>query len=219
MHHANTNTQRHIVTLENPIEFLHRDVKCSVTQREIGVDTPSLRSGLQAALRQDTDVVVTENLRDPEALEYALQSVERARLVITSLVARDLQSTIEALLSLAPERDPGLLRARVAAALHAVVSLRLVPRANGEGRILVSELAILDSEMRDMIVDPARTHQLTEYVSSGRGDDANRTAAQHLSQLVRDGIVDEEVAHIVSAGSSLRNEMRGTARGGVFKAH
>jgi twitching motility protein PilT len=203
LHHANTNTRRHIITLENPIEFLHRDIKCSITQREVGVDTASLRSGLQAALRQDTDVVVTENLTDRDTLEFALQSVERARLVISSLVATDVQETVELLLSLAPEHEPGLFRARVAAALHSVISLRLVPRADGEGRIQVSEVAVMDHELREMIVDPGRTFEIGGYVASGEGDEANRTAQQHLSQLVSDGIVNEEVANVVSAGRAL----------------
>jgi twitching motility protein PilT len=201
LHHANTHTRRHIVTLENPIEFLHRDIKCSITQREIGVDTASLRSGLQAALRQDTDVVVMENLRDAETLEFALQSVERARLVISSLVARDVQSTIEALLALSPEQDEGIMRARVAATLSAVISLRLVPRADGLGRVLASEVAVLGDELREMIVDPARTRDISSHIESGKGDEANHSFGQDLSEKVASGLVEGDVANAVSAGS------------------
>jgi twitching motility protein PilT len=124
-------------------------------------------------------------------------------LVISSLVATDVQETVELLLSLAPEHEPGLFRARVAAALHSVISLRLVPRADGEGRIQVSEVAVMDHELREMIVDPGRTFEIGGYVASGEGDEANRTAQQHLSQLVSDGIVNEEVANVVSAGRAL----------------
>ena len=200
LHHANTHTRRHIVTLENPIEFLHRDIKCSITQREIGVDTSSLRSGLQAALRQDSDVVVLENLRDHDTLEFALQSVERARLVISSLVAKDVQSTVDSLLALAPQSDNGLTRARLAASLRAVVSLRLVPRADGVGRTLVTEVAMVDQGFRELIVDPTRTNEINYYMASGSGSEDNRTASQHLSQLVADGIVDADVANVVSGG-------------------
>ncbi len=217
LHHANANTRRHIVTLENPIEFLHRDVKCSITQREIGVDTASLQTGLQAALRQDTDVVVMENLHDGETLEFALQSVERARLVISSLLARDVQSSVDALLALS-RQDQGLLRARVAASLHSIIALRLLPRADGAGRVSACEVVIVDQEVRDMIVDPSRSGEIAEYVGSGDGDEANRTFEQHLSQLVSDGVVNEEVASIVSAGTLSTDRMQPSRRRGAAKA-
>jgi len=217
LHHANTTTRRHIVTLENPIEFLHRDVKCSITQREIGVDTASLQTGLQAALRQDTDVVVMENLHDGETLEFALQSVERARLVISSLVARDAQNTIDSLLSFS-QQEQGLLRARVAASLHSIIALRLVPRADGAGRVLASEVVIVDQEIRNMIVDPLRTSEIREYVGSGAGDSANRTFHQHVSELVSEGIVDADVANIVGDGSAAPDISSGARRRGAAKA-
>ena len=217
LHHANTNTRRHIVTLENPIEFLHRDVKCSITQREIGVDTGSLQTGLQAALRQDTDVVVMENLHDGETLEFALQSVERARLVISSLLARDVQGTVDSLLSIS-QQDEGLLRARVASSLHSVLALRLLPRADGAGRVLASEVAIVDENIREMILDPARTREIREYVASGDGDEANRTFEQHVAELVKEGIVDREVANIVNAGTQVTDITRSTRRRGSSKA-
>jgi twitching motility protein PilT len=219
LHHANAHTRRHIVTLENPIEFLHRDINCSITQREVGVDTADLRSGLQAALRQDTDAVVMEHLQDPETLEFALQSVERARLVVSSLVAKDVQETIDIVLALAPGQDQGLLRARVAASLHSIISLRLIPKSDGSGRVLASEIAVLDSEMRAMIVDPEHTSEIAAYIGSGRGDEANRTFGQHLSQLVSDGIVDEDVANVVTAGAiSMMERRKGAQKRGPARA-
>jgi twitching motility protein PilT len=200
LHHANTNTRRHIITLETAIEFLHRDVKCSITQREIGVDTASLRLGLQAALRQDTDVIVMENMDDFETMEYALQSAERARLVISSIAARDVQSTVEGLLALVPQNGDGLMRTRFAASLNAVISLRLAPRANGDGRVLVSEVAVMDSALREMITDPARTGGISDYIASGSGDPSNRTFGMHLAELLADGIVNEDVASVMAAG-------------------
>jgi twitching motility protein PilT len=216
LHHANAFTQRHIVTLENPIEFLHRDIKCSITQREVGVDTTTLRAGLQAALRQDSDVVVMENLQDPDALEYALQSVERGRLVISSLVARDVQATLESVVSMAPEKDGGMLRARVAAAMHAVLALRLVPRADGSGRVLVTELAVMDPDIRELVLDPRGTAQIGAYLASGRGDPDNHTFTQRLSLLAGDGIVKGEVARVVTEGTSVLDVFEGEGAIRVF---
>lgn len=203
LHHANTHTRRHILTLENPIEFLHRDINCSITQRELGVDTVSLQAALHAALRQDTDVVVMEDLHDAETLEFALQSVERARLVISSLRSADARSSLDDLLELAAPGGRGLVRARVAAALRAVIAVRLIPRSDGEGRALASEILVADSEVRSMIVERETSARLAEYMNTEDGTRSNRTFAAHLSQLVSDGIVDAEVASIVSAGTPL----------------
>lgn len=134
VHHINRSSSRHVITLEDPIEYLHRDLSGCITQREIGTDTDDLATGIQAALRQDPDVVVIANLRDPVSLDRAIRTAESPRLVIAGVSAPDAVSAVTQLLATMPpeERDAG--RARLAAVLNAVVAQRLVADPEGEGR-------------------------------------------------------------------------------------
>lgn len=140
VHHINRGQERHIVTLEDPIEFLHRDLASSVTQREIGTDTDDVALGIQAALRQDADVIVVGDLRDPVAVDRSLRAAESGCLVLAAIGAPDAASALLQLVAtmLPEERDVG--RMRLAGALRAVLAQRLVPRADGsEGRTPVVE--------------------------------------------------------------------------------
>jgi len=128
VNHINQHNNKHIVTLENPIEFLHRDLQSSVTQREVGVDTDTYRSGLRAALRQDPDVVLLGEMREPETLETALKAAETGHLLFSSLHTPDAMSTVQRIISLYPPEDQDVTRVRLAEALHAVISQRLMPR-------------------------------------------------------------------------------------------
>src|SRR5207249_509543 len=135
VNHINQTHQKHVVTLENPIEFLHRDINSSITQREIGVDTEDFRAGLRAALRQDPDVILIGELRDVETVDTALKAAETGRLVISTLHTPDAATTVSRVLAMFPPEEQVIARLRLAEALQAVVSQRLLPRAGGGGSV------------------------------------------------------------------------------------
>jgi twitching motility protein PilT len=151
VHHINRSSSRHVITLEDPIEYLHRDLTGCITQREIGTDTDDVATGIQAALRQDPDVVVIADLRDPVSLDRAVRTAESPRLVIVGVSAPDAVSAVTQLLMTMPpeERDAG--RVRLAAALNAVVAQRLVPDPDGEGRRAEIEWVLAEGGFRAAI--------------------------------------------------------------------
>ncbi|MDQ6828975.1 MAG: PilT/PilU family type 4a pilus ATPase [Gemmatimonadota bacterium] len=190
----NQNSAKHIVTLENPIEYLHRDRSSSITQREIGSDTESFKQGLRAALRQDPDVIMLGELRDAETVDTAMKAAETGHLLISTLHTPDAQTTILRVVAMfAPEEQPSA-RLRLAEALHAVVSQRLLPRADGKGRVVVAEVMVVTPLMRDLIADESRTTQLQERISADREAAGMQTFDQHLTELVKGGTVSFEVA-------------------------
>ena len=132
VHHINQTQHKHIITLENPIEFLHRDINCSITQREIGTDTDDFRLGLRAALRQDPDVVLIGEMRDAETIDTAIKAAETGHLLISTLHTPDAVSTVNRIIAMFPPEEQGIIRLRLADALQAVVSQRLLPQADGK---------------------------------------------------------------------------------------
>src|SRR2546425_6413139 len=142
VNHINQTQHKHIVTLENPIEFLHRDINCSVTQREIGVDTDDFRQGLRAALRQDPDVVLIGEMRDAETIDTAIKAAETGHLLISTLHTPDAVTTVSRIVSMFPPEEQDVARLRLAEALQAVISQRLLPRAHGKGRAAALESLI-----------------------------------------------------------------------------
>src|SRR5216110_2798334 len=149
----NQTQHKHVVTLENPIEFLHRDINSSVTQREIGVDTDDFRAGLDAALRQDPDVVLIGEMRDADTIDTALKAAETGHLVISTLHTPDAVTTITRLVSMFPTEEQEVARTRLCEALQAVVSQRLLARADGHGRVAAVEILMCTSEVRELIND------------------------------------------------------------------
>jgi twitching motility protein PilT len=194
VNHINQTQHKHILTLENPIEFLHRDLNCSVTQREIGTDTDDFRMGLRAALRQDPDVVLIGELRDAETIDTALKAAETGHLLISTLHTPDAVSTVSRMVSMFPPEEQGIARLRLAEALQAVISQRLLPRADGQGRVAAIEVLIGTGTARDMIRDPARTPELSDYMRESRDQYGMQTFDQHLMDLVGDGLVSYETA-------------------------
>jgi len=194
VNHINQTQQKHVVTLENPIEFLHRDINSSVTQREIGVDTDGFRAGLHAALRQDPDVVMIGEMPDAETIDTALKAAETGHLVISSLHTPDAVSTITRLVSMFPAEEQEVARMRLSEALQAVVSQRLLPRPDGHGRVPAVEVLICTTAARDLIKDPARTPELHDYIRDAREQFGMQTFDQHLIDLAMDEVVTYEAA-------------------------
>ncbi len=199
INHINQTQQRHILTLENPIEFLHRDISCSVTQREIGTDTDDFRMGLRAALRQDPDVILIGELRDAETIDTAMKAAETGHLLVSTLHTPDAVTTINRMVSMFPTEEQEIARLRLAEALHAVVSQRLLPRADGRGRAAALEVMLCTGAARDMIKDQDRTSELHDYIKESREQYGMQTFDQHLMDLVADGTVTYETAVAASS--------------------
>jgi twitching motility protein PilT len=198
VHYINQTHQKHVVTLENPIEFLHRDINSSITQREIGVDTHDFRAGLRAALRQDPDVILIGEMRDVDTVESALKAAETGRLVISALHTPDAVTTVTRLVAMFPPEEQDIARLRLADALQAVVSQRLVGRADGHGRAAAVEVLICTGRVRDLIKDATRTPALHEYIRDARDQYGMQTFDQHLLDLVADDVVTYETALAVA---------------------
>jgi twitching motility protein PilT len=192
VHEINASYEKHILTLENPIEFLHADIKASVTQREVGVDTDSFRQGLRAALRQDPDVILIGEMRDAETIDTAMKAAETGHLLISTLHTPDAQSTIVRIMAMFPPEEQAVVRMRLAESLHAVVSQRLLPHKSGKGRVVAAEVMIVSSTIRDLIAE-GRIPEIRDYVADG-AQYGMQTFDQHLTELVQKEEVSFEVA-------------------------
>ena len=192
--HINQTRQKHIVTLENPVEFLHRDKKSSITQRDIGTDTKSFATGLRAALRQDPDVILIGEMRDTEAIDIALKAAETGHLVISTVRTQSAAQTISRLVAVFERSEQEMVRIRLSETLEAVISQRLLPRADGEGRVVACEVMVVTGTIRDCIRDPDRMVEITELIEDGRDHYGSQSFDQHLQDLVSEEIVDFQVA-------------------------
>jgi len=188
----NASYERHILTLENPIEFIHSDIKSSVTQREVGLDTDSFRMGLRAALRQDPDVIMIGEMRDAETIDTAMKAAETGHLLVSTLHTPDATSTIMRIVAMFPPDEQSVVRMRLAESLQAVVSQRLLPRAKGTGRAVAAEVMVVTSTIRDLIADN-RVPEIRDYIADG-GQYGMQTFDQHLTELVTSGEVTFETA-------------------------
>jgi twitching motility protein PilT len=194
VHHINSTQTRHIVVLEDPIEFLHRDAKSSVTQREVGVDTASFASGLRSAVRQDPDVIVLGELPERDTLDTALRAAETGHLVITAVSAPDAIHAVAHVVAMFPPDQQDLARLRVSETLKAVIAQRLVPQADGEGRSVVVEVLVTTPAIREMLKDPGRMAEIPAELARGRERHGTQTFEQHLADLVEAGVVTADVA-------------------------
>ncbi|HEX5971945.1 MAG TPA: PilT/PilU family type 4a pilus ATPase [Gemmatimonadaceae bacterium] len=202
VNYINTHENRHILTLENPIEFLHRDAQSSITQREIGTDTSDFKMGLRAALRQDPDVVMIGEMRDAETIDTAIKAAETGHLLISTLHTPDAQSTIMRIMAMFPPEEQEVVRIRLSETLHAVVSQRLLPRASGQGRAVAAEILIVTPAVRDMIADGKRIGEIRDYIADGRDQYGMQTFDQHLTDLVSAGEVTFETAMAAATNPS-----------------
>jgi twitching motility protein PilT len=194
VNHINATKHKHIVTLENPLEFLHRDIQCSVTQREIGVDTESFRMGLRAALRQDPDVILIGEMRDAETIDTAMKAAETGHLLISTLHTPDAQSTVLRILAMFPPEEQDVVRVRLAESLSAVVSQRLLPKKDGRGRVAALEVMVVTPTIRDLMLDKDRVGEIRDFIADGREQYGMQTFDQHLVDLVERDEVEFEVA-------------------------
>jgi len=215
LNHINQQFSKHIVTLENPIEFLHRDLKSSVTQREIGPDTDSFRVGLRAALRQDPDVILIGEMRDAETVDTAMKAAETGHLLISTLHTSDATTTVARIVAMFPPEEQAVTRIRLADSLQAVISQRLLPRADGKGRCAALEVMIATAAIRDLIRDRNRVAEIKDFIEEGRDQYGMQSFDQHLMELVNDGTVSYETALAASSNPAdfeLKLQMLGGKR-------
>jgi twitching motility protein PilT len=188
-----------VVTIENPIEFLHRDLSCSITQREVGVDTESIVVGLRAALRQDPDVVVLGEMADAETIDTAIKAAETGHLVIATMPTADVVATIERVIASLPSEEREVGRMRFAEALRAIVSQQLLPEKSEKARIPAVEVMVMTPAVRDIIRDAGRTADILKHMADGRKPLGSQTYRQHLEEMVQAGLISADSAKAAHA--------------------
>jgi twitching motility protein PilT len=194
VHHINSTQHKHVVTIENPIEFLHRDLSCSITQREVGVDTDSLAIGLRAALRQDPDVVVLGEMVDAETIDTAIKGAETGHLVLASMPTPDAVTTVERILATLPREEREIGRMRFSESLRAIVSQQLLPQKDDHGRVAAVEVLVATPAVRECLKEASRTAELRKHMAEGRKQLGTQTFEQHVGELVDAGLITSDTA-------------------------
>ncbi|CAN5620162.1 type IV pilus twitching motility protein PilT [soil metagenome] len=192
--HINQTRKKHVLTLENPIEFLHRDVNSSITQREVGADTDSFETGLRAALREDPDVILIGEMRDTTTIDTAMKAAETGHLVFSTLHTTNAVQTISRVIAVFPPHEQEMVRVRLSENLVAVVSQRLMPKKEGGGRVVAAEVMIVTSTIRDAILDKDKVYEIPDLMAEGHEQYGSQTFDQHLMKLVAEDMVAFEVA-------------------------
>jgi twitching motility protein PilT len=191
--HINSTRARHIVTMEDPIEYLHHDKLSIINQREVGSDTKSFGGAMRRVLRQDPDVILIGEMRDEETVRTALSAAETGHLVMSTLHTLDASETINRIIDFFPPHLQQQGRVMLASTLKGCISQRLVPRIDREGRVAVSEVMVVTGRIQDLILNPEETGRITEVISEGDFY-GMQTFDQALLGYVTDGVVSEEVA-------------------------
>jgi len=191
--HINSTRARHIVTLEDPIEYLHRDKLSIINQREVGSDTESFAKAMRRVLRQDPDVILIGEMRDEETVRTALSAAETGHLVLSTLHTLDATETINRIIDFFPPHLQQQARVMLASTLKGAISQRLVPRIDREGRVAVSEVMVVTGRIQDLILNPEETGRISEVIAEGDYY-GMQTFDQALLGYVTDGVVSEEVA-------------------------
>jgi twitching motility protein PilT len=191
--HINSTRSRHVVTLEDPIEYLHRDKLSIIQQREVGQDTQSFGRAMRRVLRQDPDVILIGEMRDEETVRTALSAAETGHLVMSTLHTLDATETINRIIDFFPPHLQQQARVMLASTLRGAISQRLVPRPTGEGRTAVCEIMVATGRIQDLILNPEETGKITEVIAEGEFY-GMQTFDQSLLKAVLAGDVSEEVA-------------------------
>src|SRR5215471_3224114 len=192
--YVNRTRTAHVMTIEDPIEFLHRDQRSIVNQREIGVDTMSFSHALRSALRQDPDVILVGEMRDFETVETGLLAAETGHLVLSTLHTLDATETINRIIAVFPPHQQKQVRIQLASVLKAVISQRLMPSADGKGRVPAVEVMVSTAFIRDCIVDKEKTFQIHSAIAAGTSQYGMQTFDQAIFGLYAQGKVSYEEA-------------------------
>jgi twitching motility protein PilT len=212
--HMNNTMSKHIVTIEDPIEFVHKDKRSVINQREVGMDTASFKRALRRVLRQDPDVILVGEMRDEETVQTALSAAETGHLVLSTIHTVDATESINRMLDFFPPHQHGQARSMIAGTVKGVISQRLVPGADG-GRVAVCEILRMTGRVRDMIIDPAQTGKLVEVITTG-GYYGMQTFDQALFGHVKAGRVTfEDAMHVATSPHDFKLLMQADGRRGT----
>jgi twitching motility protein PilT len=192
--HINASRPVHIVTIEDPIEFVHVDDKATVSQREVGVDTSGFNTALRAALRQDPDVILVGEIRDHETIDIALKAAETGHLVLSTVHTPDAAKTIRRLMALFPPEEQDLVRQRLADNLRATVSQRLLVRADGKGRVAALEIMVVTGTVQEWLLSMDKPSTIRDIIEKSRDQYGMLSFDQCLTDLYKGGLVSLEVA-------------------------
>jgi len=202
LNHINASRRVNIITIEDPIEFLHRDVQSNISQREVGSDTLSFAAALRHVLRQDPDVILIGEVRDAETLDTALKAADTGHLVFSTLHTTDATQTINRVISFYPPHQHQEIRALLSTALAAVVCLRLVPRKDGRGRVPAAEVLINTAAVADNIRDIEKALNIPDLIAQGTVSYGMQSFDQSLMKWYKDGLVTYESALFYSSNPS-----------------
>ena len=197
--YMNSNRTGNIITIEDPIEFLHRDKKCIISQREIGTDTTSFSKALRSALRQDPDVILVGEMRDFETIKTALDAAETGHLVLSTLHTVDAGETINRIISVFPPYQHPQVRTQLASVLRGIISMRLVPKADGKGRVPAAEVLVNTATIKGCIEDRDKTKQVHDHIEQGMSQYGMQTFDQSLLILYKKELITYEAALNISS--------------------
>ena len=202
LQYVNENRHANIITIEDPIEFLHRDINCHINQREVGTDTTSFAQALRRVLRQDPDIIMIGEIRDIETLEIALKAADTGHMVFSTLHTMDAAQTINRVLSFYPPHEQADIRFQLSTALQAVVSLRLVPRADKPGRIPACEVLVNTAAVADNIRDASKALNIPDLIREGTVQYGMQSFDQSLMNWYKQGVISYEGALFASSSPS-----------------
>lgn len=194
INYINRTSAVHVLTLEDPVEYVHQPLKARITQREIGQDTSDFNSALRSALRQDPDIILIGEMRDAETISIALKAAETGHLVFGTVHTTDALSTIGRLIAMFPPEEQNGVRTRIADNLHATVSQRLLKTTDGKGRVAAQEIMINNPGIRESILDPTKTKEIYTYIEKGKNGSGAQSFDQHIMKLYKDGLISLEEA-------------------------
>jgi twitching motility protein PilT len=212
----NNKDSRVVITIEDPIEYLHKDKKCIFYQREIGDDAEDFFTALRAALREDPDVILVGEMRDPETVRTALDAAETGHMVFSTLHTLDAKETINRIISFFPPYHQQAIRFQLASVLKATISQRLLPKADGVGRVPAVEVMIVTEAIRERIMNPELTEEIPEFIEKGREVYGSQTFDQSLYDLWKKGLITKEDAiKYATRPDDLKLKMEGIFTGGL----
>ena len=192
--HINSNRTANIITIEDPVEFLHRDKKSIINQREVGFDTEGFTPALKAALRQDPDIILVGEMRDLETIEIALKAAETGHLVLSTLHTMDAKESINRIVSVFPSAYQQQIRMSLSGVLKGIISQRLVATADGKGRVPAVEVMISTSRIKDCILNASKSKDIPEAIAEGHTIYGMQTFDQSLMGLLKNGLISYEEA-------------------------
>ncbi|MFT5610802.1 MAG: twitching motility protein PilT [Arenicella sp.] len=194
LNEINADRYQHILTIEDPVEYIFTEKRCVISQRQIGIDVPDFAHAMRAALREDPDVILMGEMRDPESMEIALNAAETGHLVFTTLHAPTSADAITRMVSSFRGEQQATIRAKLAHNLKSIITQRLLPKIGGSGRTVACEVFSVTALARELIVDPLRIKEVKDLIKGGDKVEGMLSFDEHLEALVNGGVITDEVA-------------------------